>query len=67
MVPYAKTLYGRLAKALDGRLRVYRFGASGAPLSQYLIWVGYAVREYGARAVVTNVRWNCAQSSRENK
>jgi hypothetical protein len=58
MVPYAKTLYGRLAKNLEGRLRVYSFGASGAPLSQYLIWARYAVREYGARAVVINIVGN---------
>jgi hypothetical protein len=58
MVPYAKTLYGRLAKQLEGRLRVYSFGASGAPLSQYLIWAGHAVHEYGARAVIINVVGN---------
>ena len=58
MVPYAETLYGRLARTLRGRLRVYSFGASGAPLSQYLIWAGHAVREYGARAVVINVVGN---------
>jgi hypothetical protein len=58
MVRYDKTIYGRLAKELDGRLRVYSLGASGAPLSQYLIWAGHAVREYGARAVVINVVGN---------
>ena len=58
MVPYADTLYGRLASTLQGRFRVYSFGASGAPLSQYLIWAGHAVREYGARAVVINVVGN---------
>jgi hypothetical protein len=58
MVPYANTLYGHLASTLDGRFRVYSFGASGAPLSQYLIWAGHAVREYGARAVVINVVGN---------
>src|SRR5262245_20909138 len=34
MVAYPDTLQGRLAKALEGRLRVYSFAASGAPLSQ---------------------------------
>ena len=58
MVRYADTLYGRLASTLQGRFRVYSFGASGAPLSQYLIWAGHAVREYGARAVVINVVGN---------
>jgi hypothetical protein len=58
MVPYAETLYGRLAQKLQGRVRVYSFGASGAPLSQYLVWAGHAVREYGARAVIINVVGN---------
>ena len=54
MVPYAETLQGRLAQSLGG-FRVYSFAASGAPLSQYLIWARHAVRDYGARAVVINV------------
>jgi hypothetical protein len=58
MVPYDKTLYGRPAKSLAGRLRVYSFGASGAALSQYLIWAGHAVREYGTNAVIINVVGN---------
>jgi hypothetical protein len=58
MVPYGNTLYGRLAKELEGRQRVYSFGASGAPLSQYLIWARHAVHEYGARAVIINVVGN---------
>jgi hypothetical protein len=58
MVPYGETVHGRLAKALDGRLRVYSFAAAGAPLSQYLIWVRHAVSEYGAQAVVINVTPN---------
>jgi hypothetical protein len=58
MVPYGNTFYGRLAEKLEGRLRVYSFGASGAPLSQYLIWARHAVREYCARAVIINVVGN---------
>src|SRR4051794_34343963 len=58
MVPYAESLQGRLAAALKDKLRVYSFAGSGAPLSQYLIWGGYAVKEYGARAVVINVVGN---------
>jgi hypothetical protein len=58
MVPYRETVYGRLADALQGRMRVYSFGASGAPLSQYLIWARHAVREYDAKAVVINVVGN---------
>lgn len=55
MVPYRDTLHGRLAKLLDGKLRVYSFAAAGAPLSQYLIWARHAVREYGAQALIINV------------
>ena len=58
MVPYAETLQGRLAKALEGRLRVYSFAASGAPLSQYLIWARHAARDYGAKALIVNVVGN---------
>jgi hypothetical protein len=58
MVRYAESLQGRLAAALKDKFRVYSFAGSGAPLSQYLIWAGYAVREYGARAVVINVVGN---------
>ena len=58
MVPYAESLQGQLAAALAGKLRVYSFAASGAPLSQYLVYAGHAVREYGARAVVINVVGN---------
>lgn len=58
MVPYGETLQGRLARVLDGRLRVYSFGVSGAPLSQYLIWGRHAVRDYGARALIINVVGN---------
>src|SRR5262245_33704937 len=58
MVPHSETIYGRLAEALQGKVKVYSFGASGAPLSQYLIWAQHAVREYGAKFVVINVVGN---------
>ena len=58
MVAYPQTLQGRLAMALKDKFRVYSFAGSGAPLSQYLIWAGYAVKEYGARAVAINVVGN---------
>lgn len=58
MVPYAETLQGHLANALYGRLRVYSYAASGAPLSQYIIWARHAVREYGAKALIVNVVGN---------
>ena len=44
MVPYAQTVHGRLATLFEGKLRFYSFGASGAPLSQYLVWARFAHR-----------------------
>ena len=58
MVPYPDTVQGRLAKAFDGKARVYSFAAAGAPLSQYLIWARHAVQDYGAQALVINVVGN---------
>ncbi len=58
MVPYAQTAQGRLARALNGRFRVYSFGASGAPLSQYLIWAQYAVSKFHAKYLIINVVGN---------
>lgn len=58
MIPYRGTLQGRLAAALENEFRVYSFAASGAPMSQYLIWAQHAVRDYGARALVINIVLN---------
>ena len=52
MVPHEETLQGRLAKALAGRFRVYSFAAAGAPLAEFPVYAGYAMREFGASAVV---------------
>jgi hypothetical protein len=57
MVRYPQTLQGRLAAALKDR-RVYSFAASGAPLSQYLVWASHAVKAFGAQAVVISVVGN---------
>ena len=48
MVPYPQTLHGRLADELAGDGRVYSFAASGAPLSQYLVWARHARDVYQA-------------------
>ncbi len=64
MVPYGQTLQGRLSQDFQGRLRVYSFGASGAPLSQYLVWARYAIEKYRARALVINVVGNDFDESR---
>jgi hypothetical protein len=58
MVPYAGTVQARLAERLAGRLRVYSFAASGAPLSQYLIWARHAVRDYHAQALFITIIGN---------
>jgi len=42
MVPSPQTCAGRLAAELDGRARVYSFGVSLSPLSQYLAFAEYA-------------------------
>ena len=46
MVPYEQTGAGRLAKQLQDGARVYSFGASGAPLSQYLAYAEYVGKEF---------------------
>jgi hypothetical protein len=55
MLPWIETLHGRLAAELDGRGRVYSFGSSGAPLSQYLAvasWIRERFRPQGLAVVV---------------
>lgn len=51
MVPYAQTLQGRLAEKAAPDARVYSFAASGAPLSQYLVWARYARDTYKPKAM----------------
>lgn len=52
MVPYPDTLQGRLAKALKDQASVYSFAASGAALSQYLVWADYARRNFRPDAMI---------------
>jgi hypothetical protein len=66
-VPYRETMQGRLAQALAGKMRVYSFGTDGAPLSQYLIFAQYAVREFGAREVIINVVGNDFDDLRDDE
>ncbi|MEM6781477.1 MAG: hypothetical protein AAF569_06400 [Pseudomonadota bacterium] len=58
MVPYEETLYGRLAGVVGDQKRVYSFGASGAPLSQYLIWARYAKQTYKPSMMVFTIVGN---------
>ena len=46
MVPWPETLHGRLDKALEPGARAYSFGASGAPLSQYLAYAGWVAATF---------------------
>jgi hypothetical protein len=64
MLPYAQTFHGLLAKLFEGKLRFYSFGASGAPLSQFLVWAQYAVSKFKARALVINVVGSDFEGSR---
>jgi len=54
-VDYADSFFARLAADLDGGARVYSFGFSGAPLSQYLIWARYARDTFQADYLVVVV------------
>lgn len=58
MVPFAQTINGRLAKAVAGAGRVYSFAASGAPLSQYLVWIAHAREQYRPEGLVVVVVGN---------
>src|SRR5262249_32963705 len=55
MVPYPATLQGILAREFRGKLRIYSFGFSGAPLSQYLVWAKYARQKYRNDFLIINV------------
>lgn len=56
MVPYSKTLHGRMEE-LTGE-RVYSFAASGAPLSQYVIWAKHAKEVWRADFLIVAVIGN---------
>jgi len=58
MVPCGETLQGRLAADVAGRGRVYSFAASGAPLSQYLVWAEHARERYAPAALVVSIVGN---------
>lgn len=58
MVPFGETAQGRLAADVAGRGRVYSFAASGAPLSQYLVWAEHARATWKPQALVVSVVGN---------
>lgn len=51
-VPFRQTCAGRLAEMLVPDSRVYSFGLSGAPLSQYLAYARYIRDRYGPDGLV---------------
>lgn len=51
MVPYGETLHGRLSAELGNANKVYSFAASGAALSQYVVWAKEAKQKWGANAL----------------
>ena len=58
IVGQAETLHARLAERVAPKARVYSFAASGAPLSQYIVWAEHAARTYGARGGIVLVVGN---------
>jgi len=52
MVPYHDTVQGRLARRVGDRGRVYSFGSSGAPLSQYLTYAEHAAQTFVPEAMI---------------
>lgn len=58
MVPFPETVSGRLAARVADRGRVYSFAASGAALSQYMIWADFARREFRPDALAVVVVGN---------
>lgn len=51
-VPYDASLAERLEGAAQGRVEVYRFGISGAPLSQYLHMARHVAQKYRPDMIV---------------
>lgn len=58
MVPFRDTMHGRLSELVDTRGSVYSFAASGAPLSQYVVWAEHARKTWSVDALVINVVGN---------
>jgi hypothetical protein len=58
MVPPYDTLHGRLAALFAPRARIYSLAASGAPLSQYLIWAREARERWKAQGLAIVVVGN---------
>ena len=66
-VPWRETCVGRLANHASPRLRVYSFGISGAPLSQYLAYAQYSRDKFRPEAMVFVVVGNDFHESMLNR
>ena len=54
-VPFGETFYNILEENIGDRFKVYSFGFSGAPLSQYLKWAEFSVDRFNVSHLVINV------------
>jgi hypothetical protein len=52
MVPYRETFQGILSRELAPEVRVYSFGRSGAPLSQYLAYARWASETFSPEKMI---------------
>ena len=52
MVPYEETGFGRMAEYLGEDTRVYSFGRSGAPLSQYLAYAKWVREKFHPKKMI---------------
>jgi hypothetical protein len=66
MVPFPETLHSRLAKCM-GNGRVYSFGVSGVPLSQYLVEASFARSKFRPDAFVVVIVGNDFDESLRDK
>lgn len=58
MVPFSKSVTGRLQQALGRRGRAYSFAQSGAPLSQYVAYARHACETYRPERLVVTIVGN---------
>jgi lysophospholipase L1-like esterase len=58
MIPFKNTLHASLAESARGRGRVYSFGMSGAPLSQYLAWALWVKKVFHPDLLVVTIVGN---------
>lgn len=58
MTPFAETVQGRLWDCFNPDYRVYSFGASGSPLSQYLAYTRYVAETFAPKVVALVVVGN---------